>query len=293
MAGMTDRVRPVLITGADGLLARALAAAFTGRGPLVACSRGDLDVTKGSRVRARVAEIRPAVILNAAAFNDVDGSEDAPETALSLNALAVLSLARAAADVGATLVHYSSDFVFDGTASRPYTEDDEPNPRGVYAASKMMGEWFTRDSRRWYVLRVESLFGAALFPGVRRVSSLDRIVDTLRTRRPARVFYDRVVSPSYVPDIAAATAALLDREAPSGIYHVVNSGHASWLEVARAIATHVGGAEHIVPIAAAELNLPVPRPMFAALSNARLAETAYVMPSWQDALARYLGPQSA
>lgn len=288
MAGLTDPARPVLITGADGLLARALAVVFAERGPVVACARAELDVTNGPLVRARVAEIRPAVILNAAAFNDVDGSEDAPEAALSLNALAVLTLARAATDVGATLVHYSSDFVFDGTASRPYTEDDEPNPRGVYAASKMLGEWFARDSRRWYVLRVESLFGMAKFPGVRRVSSLDRIADTLRARRPAHVFHDRVVSPSYVPDIAAATAALLDREAPSGVYHAVNSGHASWLEVAREIARHVGGGEHIVPSAAADLKLAAPRPMFAALSNARLAETAYVMPTWQDALARYL-----
>jgi dTDP-4-dehydrorhamnose reductase len=193
-----------------------------------------------------------------------------------------------AADLDATLVHYSSDFVFDGTASRPYTEDDEPNPRGVYAASKMLGEWFARDAGRCYVLRVESLFGAAAFPGVRRVGSLDRIVESLRARRAARVFHDRVVSPSYVPDIAAATAALLDRQAPSGIYHVVNSGRGSWLEVAQEIARHVGGAEHILPTAAAELKLPAPRPMFAALSNQRLADTAYVMPSWQDALARYL-----
>jgi dTDP-4-dehydrorhamnose reductase len=290
MAGLTDVDRPVLITGSDGLLARALAAAFAGRGPLVARTRDQLDLTKGRDVRAQLAEIRPAIVLNAAAYNDVDGSEDAPEAALALNALAVGTLARAAAEIDATLVHYSSDFVFDGRASRPYREEDEPNPRGVYAASKLLGEWFARDAGRWYVLRVESLFGARLFPGVRRVGSLDRIVESLAAGRPARVFHDRIVSPSYVPDIAAATSALLDRHAPVGLYHVVSTGHASWLDVAREIARHVGGAEHIQPTTAADLKLPAPRPMFAALDNQRLAAAAYVMPSWQDALARYLRP---
>lgn len=288
MVELTRADRPVLITGADGLLARALAVAFAARGPIVAWSRGELDICDGGRVRARLAALRPSVILNTAAYNDVDGSEDAPEAALGLNALAVRTLARVAADLDATLVHYSSDFVFDGMASRPYTEDDEPNPRGVYAASKMLGEWFARDAGCWYVLRVESLFGVARFPGARRVGSLDRIVESLKARRPARVFHDRIVSPSYVPDVAAATAALLDREAAFGVYHVVNGGCASWLEVAKEIATHVGGGEHIVATSAADLKLPAPRPMFAALSNQRLAEAAYVMPTWQNALGRYL-----
>jgi dTDP-4-dehydrorhamnose reductase len=287
MAGLMGG-RPVVITGGDGLLARALAGTFGPRAPVVTCSRTDLDITDGPTVRARVAHIRPRLILNAAAYNDVDGSEDAPETALAINALAVLTLARAAAEVDAVLVHYSSDFVFDGSASRPYTEDDEPNPRGVYSASKLLGEWFARDSPRWYALRVESLFGAALYPGVRRVGSLDRIINTLRERQPTTVLHDRTVSPSYVPDVAAATLALLDREAPSGVYHVVNSGYASWLDVSREIAGHVGGADHIVSRATSDLQLRAPRPMFAALSNARLAEVAYVMPPWQDALARYL-----
>jgi dTDP-4-dehydrorhamnose reductase len=288
MVDVTRGDRPVLITGAGGLLARALAATFEGRGPLVAWSRAELDVCDGAAVRTRLAELRPSLILNAAAYNDVDGSEDAPDAALAVNALAVRTLARVAADLDAALVHYSSDFVFDGTATRPYTEDDEPNPRGVYAASKMLGEWFARDAGHWHVLRVESLFGIASFPGVRRLGSLDRIIEALAAGRPARVFHDRIVSPSYVADVAAATAALLDRQAPSGIYHVVNSGHASWLDVAQEIARHVGGVEHIVPTAVAQLQLPVPRPMFAALSNQRLAKTAFVMPSWQDALARYL-----
>jgi dTDP-4-dehydrorhamnose reductase len=285
---VTEAARPVLITGAEGLLARALAARLATVRPVVACSRRELDITSLAAVRARTADVRPSVILNCAAWNDVDGSEDAPEAALAVNALGVRVLARAAAEHGAALVHYSSDFVFDGSAQAPYTEDDVSNPRGVYAASKLLGEWFAPDAGRWFVLRVESLFGAAHWPGTRRIGSLDRLIDALESGRPARAFVDRVASPSYVLDVAEATAALLDADAPSGVYHVVNSGHATWLELAREAARHIGGAATIIPIAAAELPLKAPRPMFAALSNRRLAAAAYRMPSWQDAIARYL-----
>lgn len=288
MGSRDDANRPVLITGAQGLLARALAAHLDTRVPIVACSRDDLDVTDSRAVRARVAAERPSAILNCAAFNDVDGSEEAPEAALAVNALAVHGLARAAAEHGATLVHYSSDFVFDGSARTPYREEDVPNPQGVYAASKLLGEWFAPDAGRWFVLRVESLFGVAHWPDTRRVGSIDRILDALESRAPARVFHDRVVSPSYAPDVAAATTALLDAGAPSGLYHVVNSGYATWHELAQQAARQTGGASHIVPVSAAELATRVSRPLFAALSNRRLADAAYAMPSWQDALARYL-----
>ena len=103
---------------------------------------------------------RPDVVVNCAADNDVDGAETEPLRALAVNAFAVRALARAADECGAALVHYSTDFVFDGTASRPYVETDEPNPQGVYAASKLLGEWFALEARRGFVLRVESLFGA-------------------------------------------------------------------------------------------------------------------------------------
>ena len=118
------------------------------------------------------------------------------------------ALARAAAAAGATLVHYSSDFVFDGTASRPYTEDDRPNPQSVYAASKLLGEWFALEARRAFVLRVESLFGAPSGRAAGRAAS-DRIVAGIEAGREVPVFTDRTVSPSYVVDVAEATRALV------------------------------------------------------------------------------------
>ena len=169
-----------LVTGAGGQLGRTLVRALAPACDVTPLIRTELDLTDDARVRAVVAAARPGVILNCAAYNDVDGAEDDPVTALAVNAFGVRSLARAAAGIDATLVHYGTDFVFDGTAAEPYVETDAPNPQSVYATSKLLGEWFAGAARH-YVLRVESLFGEdALAPaaaGRRWGSSLDRMAD--------------------------------------------------------------------------------------------------------------------
>jgi dTDP-4-dehydrorhamnose reductase len=277
-----------LVTGADGQLGRMLTTTFAPHGTVIACARRDLDIQDAEQIAAVIGERHPSVILNCAAYNDVDGAEDHAALAFDVNALAVRSLARAAVAAGATLVHFSSDFVFDGSAARPYTEDDAPSPRSVYAASKLAGEWFAADASQWFVIRVESLFGARHAPGTRRIGTLDRIVESLEQRRPTKVLRDRVVSPSYLADVAGAVQHLIDRNAESGLYHAVNSGHGTWYEVAGEVARYTGGEDLLEPITASELALKAARPQFAALSNAKLAVAGYPMPTWQDALARYM-----
>ena len=137
----------VFVTGADGQLAHYIARVFAG-GDVVALDRAALDITDPAAVARAVAQASPRVIVNCAAFNDVDGAEDRPEQALAVNAFAVRSLALAAETAGAVLVHYSTDFVFDGRrTSGPYTEIDAPAPRSTYASSKLMGEWFALDAQ--------------------------------------------------------------------------------------------------------------------------------------------------
>ena len=279
-----------LVTGAGGQLGRTLARVFGSECDVVPLARADLELTDDAAVRATIGEIRPDVVLNCAAYNAVDDAEDDPVKALAVNAFGVRSLARAAAGVDATLVHYGTDFVFDGTASEPYSEDDAVNPQSVYAMSKLLGEWFAEGARH-YVLRVESLFGgAALEPGAdgRRLgSSLDRIADALLDGREVRAFVDRVVSPSHVDDVAAATLALV-RAAPGyGLYHCVGAGHATWFEVATELAERLGVESAIRGITLDELTLRAPRPRFCALSNRKLADAGIEMPHWRDALARY------
>jgi dTDP-4-dehydrorhamnose reductase len=211
-------------------------------------------------------------------------AEDEPEAAMEAYAFAVQTLARAAENVGAVLVQYSSDFIFDGNIDRPYHEDDRPGPQSVYAASKLLGEWFAADASAHYILRVESLFG-----GVSRLkSSLDRIIDAVAANQPVRVFVDRIVSPSYAWDVAEATYQLLRRRPPVGIYHCVNSGRATWQQVAEEIRRQLNSNARLEPVSVADVTLPAPRPRYCALSNSKLQEAGIVMPTWQDAIERCL-----
>jgi dTDP-4-dehydrorhamnose reductase len=158
----------------------------------------------------------------------------------------------------------------------------------VYAASKLLGEWFAADAARYYVLRVESLFGG---PGVRtgaRRGSLGTIVDRITRREIVPVFVDRTVSPSYTPDVAMATQALLRSGAPWGTYHCVNAGNATWQEVAAHAARRLGVDLRIRELTLASVAAPAARPRFCAMSPARLASLGIIMPTWQDAIDRYL-----
>jgi len=274
----------ILITGAAGQLGEAMTAQLEREHEVVALNRADLDVADAAAVSDRVATVCPDVIVNCAAYTDVDGAQKNPVAALDANAWAVRALARAAEEINAVLVHYSTDFVFGGEATQPYTEQDEPNPRSAYAMSKLVGEWFALAAPQHYVLRVESLFG-----GPRAKSSVDKILQNLVAGREVRAFVDRTVTPSYVEDVVSATMALLNQRSPFGVYHCVNSGWTTWSGIARELAGLVGKPDApIVDVPVADVPMLAPRPKYAALSNAKLAAAGVAMPTWQDALRRYV-----
>jgi dTDP-4-dehydrorhamnose reductase len=277
----------VAVDGAKGQLGAAIVEEFAAAHEVLPLGHEDLDVTSDRDVSAKMAALRPEAIVNCAAFNDVDGAETRPVEALNLNAFAVRSLAMAAAELGGILVHYSTDFVFDGKASRPYTEEDRPNPRSVYAASKLVGEWFAADAPKAYVLRVESLFGRAR--GARPAKgSVAGILSTLAAGREPRVFEDRTVSPTYIIDAAAVTRRMVETTPPFGLYHCVNSGHCTWLEFAEELARQLAVPARFMPVRIADVKLAAERPQFCALSNDKLRAAGLALPSWQDALRRYL-----
>ena len=273
----------VLVVGAAGQLGSAMVRRLSHETTVVGLTRRELELTNHAAVATVIARERPAVILNCAAYNAVDQAEGAVADALAVNAFVPQSLARAARTVDATLVHYSTDFVFDGHASRPYTESDAPNPQSVYGQSKLIGEWLASDAPRAYVLRVESLFGG---PAAR--SSIDRIIASLRSGEPARVFVDRVVTPSFVDDVVDATWSLLTREAEPGLYHVVNAGETTWHALGAEAARLLGTDANLVPVRVADVPMRAARPQYCALSTARLAGAGVSMPAWQDALGRYI-----
>ena len=276
----------IAVVGARGQLGAAVVHECQPAHDVVALTRADLDVTDDRAVAEVMARVGPEAIVNCAADNRVDAAEDHPLDALNANAFAVRALARAATRLGATLVHYGSDFVFDGKARAPYREEDRANPLGVYAASKLLGEWFGLDAPRAYVLRVESLFGGA--PGGRMKGSVETIRLGLLAGSSPPVFEDRTVSPTYAVDAARATRQLLESPAPSGLYHCVNSGHCTWLEFAQAMAARLAVEPKLTPVRMADVPLRARRPQYCALSNEKLQSVGVEMPSWQDALDRYV-----
>ena len=276
----------ILLTGSAGRLAAAMVRELGREHDVTALTRAELDITSAAAVRDAAMTHRPAAIINCAAYNDVDAAQRDPGPALDINALAVLHLARASAAIGAAFVHYSTDFVFDGEATSPYRETDAPEPLSFYGMTKLLGERFATDAPRHYVLRVESIFGGPGSPT--RAGSLDTMVKRLRAGEEVPVFTDRIVSPSYAPDIARATAVLLEQDAPAGLYHCVNSGYASWHDVAAETARLLGVTPRLKPITMREVTMAAPRPAFCALDPSKLAAAGAPMRPWQDAVREWL-----
>jgi dTDP-4-dehydrorhamnose reductase len=193
-----------LVLGADGQLGGAFAKALSSMCSVVAVDAPSVDICAAAELSELVRRSRPATIVNCAAWNAVDQAEDRPLDALYTNAFAVRTLAALATELGATLVHFSSDFVFDGRASTPYCELDAPGPLSVYGMSKLLGEYGAATTPSHYVLRLSSLYG-----GARRTSFVDRIAATLAEGKSISVYRDRMVSLSYVPDVVDATLRLV------------------------------------------------------------------------------------
>ncbi|HEV3058364.1 MAG TPA: dTDP-4-dehydrorhamnose reductase [Vicinamibacterales bacterium] len=280
----------IAVVGARGQLGAAIVQECAGH-DVVGLTRQQLDITNDHAVADAIARVAPDAVVNCAAYNHVDAAEDHPDDALNHNAFAARTLAAAAERAGAWFVHYGSDFVFDGTASTPYTEDDRPSPRSTYGASKMLGEWFALDVPRSYVLRVESLFGRASGGGPPK-GSVAGIMNGLLAGSSPPVFEDRTVSPTYIIDAARATRHLLESGAAPGLYHCVSSGHCTWLDFGRELARLLGVEPRLTPVKVADVTLRARRPQFCALSNEKLRRAGFDMPTWQDALARYIEPRT-
>jgi dTDP-4-dehydrorhamnose reductase len=282
----------IAVVGARGQLGAALVHELAAAHDTVAFGHAELDISDTAAVAAAMARVGPDVILNAAAFTNVDAAEDRPIDALNSNAFGVRALARAASVHGAALVHYSTDFVFDGRATAPYVETDPPNPQSVYAASKLLGEWFAQDAPRAYVLRVEGIFGRTPGAGPAKGSAAT-ILRALTTGAEAKVFEDRVITPSHVLDVARATRQLIETQAPAGLYHCVNSGATTWYAFAAEMARLLGVEPRLTPVRMADMDLRATRPVYCALSNDKLRSIGIEMPSWQEALARSLSASRA
>jgi len=275
----------VLVTGAGAQLGGAILTRLAGACRLEGLTRQQLDVTSSIAVEAAVRDLSPDVVVNCASYNDVDGAERDAVAALEINGLAVGHLADACTRHGARLVHYSTDFVFDPADDPGLLVETSPvAPRSVYAQSKLLGELLAKRTPRHWVFRVASLYG-----GSRTKSSLDRIATMLLEGGTVKAFSNRTVTSSYVPDLADALAQALARDVAPGVYHCVNTGKTTWVEVARTLAAALGrdADQAVTPSIFDPAAFPARRPTYAALSNAALAAQGVTLPTWQDAIARY------
>ncbi len=273
----------LLLTGSQGQLGRALAVASQRRCLDVAgIDLPEHDISDGPRVTALVRQWRPAVIVNCAAFTAVDLAEEHEEEARRVNAEAVGHLAAAANTVDALLVQISTDYVFDGTASRPYREDDPCRPLSAYGRSKLAGELAARQARRHLIVRTAWLYGE----GQNFVGAIRRQLEA--GARTLRVVNDQFGSPTWAVDLAEALLALVRLEV-EGVVHAVNDGVTSWHGFACEIVRLLGADAEVVPVSTAQMPRPARRPPWSVLDTTLLCSIlGKPMPPWQDALARYL-----
>lgn len=281
----------MLVTGSRGQLGRALVERLGAAGiPFVGLAHSDLDIADRAAVAATLAGLDPApdVVVNAAGFTHVDRCEREPELALRGNATGPAVLAERCRDVGARLVHVSTDYVFAGTATRPYLEDDPTGPLSVYGRTKLAGERSVLGaSDAFLVARTSWVFGH----GRNFIAS---VLEQARLRRagdatgPLRVVDDQTGRPTWAADLAAAILALLEADA-RGLYHMANDGTATWWDLARFCLDEAGFGDLVVErIRTGDLDLPAPRPVWSVLDCSKALALGVRMRSWKDAVRAYL-----
>jgi dTDP-4-dehydrorhamnose reductase len=274
----------ILIAGSRGMLGMDLMKVMQPGNDLQGIDLPDVDITRLERCLSVVQKFQPEVIINAAAFTRVDDCETNPATAFSVNGDGAGNLAKSAAASGSLLVHYSTDYVFDGLKADAYLEEDVPSPQSIYGKSKLAGE----DQVRMYcpnhlILRTSWLFGQ------NGPNFIRTIVNTAQQGTPLRVVNDQKGSPTYSRDLAGHARILIEAHCRR-IYHLTNSGACTWFELAARSVEWAGiRGVSIAPVSTSEFPRPAPRPANSVLANARLErEGLPLMRSWQDAAREYV-----
>lgn len=273
----------VLITGKNGQLARAFAKKL--KKPEFEVGAPDeesLDITKAGAVRAAIDEYSPDVVLNCAAYNFVDDAERDFETAFRINATGVKNLATACAESKSLLVHYSSDYVFDGTKDAPYTEEDEPDPVNGYGKSKLAGEQLLKESADQFLLcRTSWLFGEG------KQNFLYKMLQLSGDNTVLSVVNDQTSIPTSTAEIVRLTLLAINKGL-RGIYHLTPSGYASRYEVVKYLLSKLGMKNVVMPVSSDYFPSPARRPRFSVLSNAKLAtDLGVTIPHWTEGIDWY------
>lgn len=280
-------IRPILLIGSNGQLGTDLAKVLTGR-DLIGLTHSQLDITQAKMVRQAVEGFKPSMVINTAAFNRVDECEFHPDRGIMVNAIGAFNLATACRASGAVLVHFSTDYVFDGAKTEPYTEHDSPNPISAYGISKLAGEHFVRYAmERYFVIRTSGLYGKVGSRG-KGGNFVETMLRMGREGRSIKVVNDQTLAPTYTMDLARKVEELVFRQ-EFGLFHTTAGGSCTWHQFAQKVFECAGMAADLSPTTSQEYGSPARRPRYSVLCGRRLREAGIsALRPWDEALKAYL-----
>ena len=276
----------IAIIGSTGQLGTDLMRTLRDRHEIIGLTHQDIEVTDYNRCLI-LRKDRPDLIINTAAFHKTDQCEDEPLKAFAVNAVGAKNVTTISKEIQAITMYISTDYVFDGKRSKPYTETDTPTPINTYGISKLAGELYTEQNPRHYIIRIASLFGTAGASG-KGGNFVETMITKAKKNEPLSVVNDMWMSPTYTKDAATAIEKIVEKELPFGTYHAANEGHCTWFEFAEEILKLTGLTTAITPTKTNQLQTKAQRPIFSALRSEKLSHHGIRTRGWKEALSDYL-----
>jgi dTDP-4-dehydrorhamnose reductase len=276
----------IAVIGSTGQLGTDLVKTLSTTHEVISLTHSDLEVSDYDSL-AVLKNPRPDVVINTAAFHKTDQCEEEPQKTFSVNALGARNIALITAEIGATTVYISTDYVFDGSKKEPYTEEDVPFPINTYGISKLAAEHFTRQNPKHYIIRIASVFGKAGASG-KGGNFVETMIKKAKNNDPIMVVDDMFMSPTYTKDAASVMKGILELELPYGVYHAANKGYCSWYQFAEEIFQITKLNADLKPTKTDPNYGKAKRPLFSALTSTKLSQYNLEPRSWKEALRAYL-----
>jgi dTDP-4-dehydrorhamnose reductase len=278
----------IVIIGANGQLGSELCLHLEKKHQIIGLTHGDIEITNGDHVKTLLTGLHPDIIINTAAYHNLPDCEKNPDISFQVNAIGALNLAKTASDLGSVLVHYSTDYVFDGEKKEPYLETDLTNPLNIYAMTKLNGEILIKNyCSRSFIIRTSGLYGKTICraKGTNFITTMEKAA---RERDVVKVVNDEILTPTPVFEIASNTASLIETEG-FGIYHMTCEGQCSWFEFAGVIFKELKLKTPLISCTSKEFPSEIKRPSYSVLENYKLKSVNLNhMSHWKDALIKYL-----
>jgi dTDP-4-dehydrorhamnose reductase len=276
----------IAIIGSTGQLGTDLVKILQNEHEVIGLTHKDIEVSDYKSCLI-LKDYKPEVIINTAAFHKTDQCEEEPLKTFSVNTIGAKNVATISKEINAITVYISTDYVFDGSKTEPYTEEDTPNPINTYGISKLAGELYTKQNPKHYIIRVASLFGIAGASG-KGGNFVETMIKKALNKEVINVVDDMWMSPTYTKDAALIIKKILEANIPYGIYHVTNKGYCTWFQFAQEIFKLTGLTPIIKPIKTDQLQMKAKRPRFSALESIKLPKYGIQTRRWEEALHEYL-----